>query len=253
MSIESYVATLNGALETITSALDVLRGGLVQTDDARTLLGDMLRGTTDPDAGRLDAEFGSAHNAMAHAHSTVAALGPRLRTYIAAITDGQGTSTSVAPARAPDVPSPQRTATGATEVSQERVAELRRELPPDIVPHDQRPPGTPQPKTHGRWVEPDGTTHTAVSARDQQYRETVDWFESRGMRIPTRASDIEMKLAVHMRMNGIRSVTLAINHVPCEGELSCDTLLPQILPKGYTMTVHGAGGFHKTYKGESVA
>jgi hypothetical protein len=52
-----------------------------------------------------------------------------------------------------------------------------------------------------------------------------------------------MKLAVHMRKNGIRSATLVVNHVPCEGPLGCDALVPVILPTGYTLTVYGTNGF----------
>ncbi|WP_425426234.1 DddA-like double-stranded DNA deaminase toxin [Actinokineospora terrae] len=35
------------------------------------------------------------------------------------------------------------------------------------------------------------------------------------------------------------------------GPWSCDRMLPAILPRGYTLTVHGAGGFHKTYRGKA--
>ncbi|WP_425550683.1 DddA-like double-stranded DNA deaminase toxin [Actinoallomurus liliacearum] len=53
-----------------------------------------------------------------------------------------------------------------------------------------------------------------------------------------------------MRENGIRSTTLVVNHIPCDdGPLSCDRLIPQILPAGSTMTVHGADGLVRSYQG----
>jgi Double-stranded DNA deaminase toxin A len=72
-------------------------------------------------------------------------------------------------------------------------------------------------------------------------------------RIPARASDVEMKLAAHMRVNRIRSVTLVVNHIPGEGPLGCDALVPVILPKGYTLTVYGANGFVREYKGGATS
>lgn len=65
------------------------------------------------------------------------------------------------------------------------------------------------------------------------------------------AADVEVKVAVHMRDNEIREVTLAINNIPCVGEWGCDTLVPRILPRGYTLTVHGSGGFRAVYHGEA--
>ncbi len=65
----------------------------------------------------------------------------------------------------------------------------------------------------------------------------------------TRASDVEMKLAAYMRNHGVRSATLLINNTPCPGPLGCDELVPVLLPEGYTLTVHGANGFAKTYRG----
>ncbi|GAA2971413.1 SCP1.201-like deaminase [Actinokineospora diospyrosa] len=65
------------------------------------------------------------------------------------------------------------------------------------------------------------------------------------------AADVEVKVAVHMRDNAISEVTLAINNIPCVGEWGCDALVPRILPRGYTLTIHGSGGFHAVYRGEA--
>ncbi|GAA4604363.1 hypothetical protein GCM10023195_14820 [Actinoallomurus liliacearum] len=69
-------------------------------------------------------------------------------------------------------------------------------------------------------------------------------------RRPRTETHVEIKLAAYMRENGIRSTTLVVNHIPCDdGPLSCDRLIPQILPAGSTMTVHGADGLVRSYQG----
>ncbi|WP_352231533.1 DddA-like double-stranded DNA deaminase toxin [Actinokineospora sp. NBRC 105648] len=65
-------------------------------------------------------------------------------------------------------------------------------------------PGASTPKTHGRWIGPNGTTRGEVSGKDDKYDQAVAYFESRpGGRVPLRASDVEMKLAVHMRCTAL--------------------------------------------------
>jgi hypothetical protein len=93
----------------------------------------------------------------------------------------------------------------------ERIEQLRDKLPPPVTSGAGR-------KTYGRWVSADGQEHVEVSGRDEKYGEAIRLFkEMRARRIPSRASDVEMKLAAHMRKNGIRSVTLVVNHVPARG------------------------------------
>ncbi|GLZ40870.1 DddA-like double-stranded DNA deaminase toxin [Actinokineospora sp. NBRC 105648] len=134
----------------------------------------------------------------------------------------------------------------------ERVDQLRRGLPPDIPPSGQRPPGEANAKTHGRWIDKAGEVREEISGWDDKYRSAVEWFTDQpGGKVPWTASDVEVKLAVHMRNTTTRQVTLAINNIPCKGRFGCDALVPQILPEGYTLTVHGAGGFHKVYRGRA--
>jgi hypothetical protein len=110
--------------------------------------------------------------------------------------------------------------------ARDQIESLRGGLPPPVTT------GTGQ-KTHGRWIGPDGAVHTEVSSKDAKHEQAIQFFrEIKARRIPLRASDVEMKLAVHMRINDIRSVTLAVNHVPCEGPMGCDALVPVILPEG---------------------
>lgn len=89
-----------------------------------------------------------------------------------------------------------------------------------------------------------------VSGQDGAYDEAIQVFrDMKSRHVPQRASDVEMKLAAHMRNNGIRSAVLVINHTPCPGPMGCDALLPVILPKGYTLTVYGVNGFVRRYEG----
>ena len=108
------------------------------------------------------------------------------------------------------------------------------------------PPAAPA----SRWIDADGHEHAEVSGKDEKYNQAIQLFKDmKARRIPIRASDVEMKLAAHMRENGIRSATLVVNNVPCEGPLGCDALLPVILPNGYTLTVYGPDGFVREYQG----
>ncbi|HWE88065.1 MAG TPA: DddA-like double-stranded DNA deaminase toxin [Pseudonocardiaceae bacterium] len=114
-----------------------------------------------------------------------------------------------------------------------RIEELRRELPPRVTAGQGR-------KTHGRWVGADGATRSIISGRDHDSEFAEHELERRGMPgATTRPGDVELKLAAHMLRNGIRHVTVVINHSPCKGDYGCDTLVPILLPEGSTLTVHG--------------
>ncbi|MFJ4103703.1 DddA-like double-stranded DNA deaminase toxin [Amycolatopsis japonica] len=43
--------------------------------------------------------------------------------------------------------------------------------------------------------------------------------------------------------------TVVINNEPCQGQASCDDLLDVVLPERGTLTVYGAGGVTKVYRG----
>ncbi|MBM7810048.1 DddA-like double-stranded DNA deaminase toxin [Saccharothrix algeriensis] len=138
--------------------------------------------------------------------------------------------------------------TSTQPLSPHRIEELRQELPPPVEP------GTGQ-KTHGRWVAPDGSTQTIVSERDQWSTKVNEALTAEGCpKIPVITDgDVELKLAARMREEGpvdpaMRHVTVVINHVICQGPLSCDTLVPVVLPEGYTLTVHGPG-YYKQFTG----
>jgi hypothetical protein len=119
-------------------------------------------------------------------------------------------------------------------VPAERIEELRRELPPPIRP------GERGRKTHGRWSGADGAIRSIISGRDELADKARQYLRDMGIpRVPARTSDVELKIAAHMRDTGARHVTVVINHQPCVGLLGCDRLVPILLPAGHTLTVHG--------------
>nr|WP_238356495.1 DddA-like double-stranded DNA deaminase toxin [Kribbella italica] len=116
-------------------------------------------------------------------------------------------------------------------------------------------------KTRGIWRDDDGTEQPLISGQlasegegDDPYYQQVKAF-MRQRRIgrqdgePMVASHVESKFAMFMRERGLTRATIAVNKLPCTGDLSCDDLLPQFLPAGGTLTVFGPAGFKKTYRG----
>jgi hypothetical protein len=243
MSVERLAAQVSAVLAKMALARDHMTAAAAFTDDAKQATEAVLGGTRDWEAARTPAMFASAGEEMARAYAVVQAVEAAIAAYLAHIgASGPGSSAAT--------PTPATSQAQTTPiVPPERIEQLRSDLPPDIPPLDERPRGTPTPKTHGRWIAQDGRTHREISGRDEKYLPVVEFFKSRNWKIPTRASDVEMKLAAHMRNNGIKSATLVINYVPCEGAMGCDTLVPVILPKGYTLTVYGTRGFVRVYEG----
>lgn len=83
-----------------------------------------------------------------------------------------------------------------TVVTPERIERLRRDLPPPVVPGTGR-------KTHGRWIDTSGNVHAETGGKDEKSEEAVRFFkEIKSRRIPTAVTDVEIKLAVHMRKRG---------------------------------------------------
>ncbi|MCX5079324.1 hypothetical protein OHA84_01210 [Streptomyces sp. NBC_00513] len=115
---------------------------------------------------------------------------------------------------------------------------------------------------HGKLPQRDEGGHTSGIARDADgnvtgvltsgkgtHRDLIDRANSRlkqwGFRAPTmRSSDVEQKVAASMLnpdgSSRIARVDLVINHVdgPCVEALGCDMVLPYILNRGQTLTVH---------------
>lgn len=64
-------------------------------------------------------------------------------------------------------------------------------------------------------------------------------------------SHVEAHAAAEMRLRGLTEAVLYVNNVPCKGPLSCDRLLPRMLPPNAKLTLFGPNGFTKVYSGLS--
>ncbi len=106
-------------------------------------------------------------------------------------------------------------------------------------------------KTHGRWVDKDGNIGQMVSGEDEDAIEVRRILKAAGVPPvgePVTVTHVEMKLAARMRRQRERHMELVVNNEPCVGPYGCDTLLPALLPQGYSITIHGPRE-SKTYAG----
>jgi hypothetical protein len=244
------VASIGEVVARMRKALDSCADGTARLHDADQELGASLDALNLALAGAGDDESISllrlALAAVGDARDAVQAAAQGVQQEVSRLDLGTAGGAATGGATAPPVRSAQPPAGPAAPTgrpSAEQIERLRDELPPTVVG------GTGQ-KTHGRWIDTDGNEHAEVSGKDEKYDQAIQLFRTmKARRIPVRASDVEMKLAAHMRTKGIRSATLVVNNLPCEGPLGCDALVPVILPTGYTLTVHGPDGFVRVYEG----
>lgn len=131
----------------------------------------------------------------------------------------------------------------AKDPAGDAVEQARRNLPPAVSKRGE--------KTHGRWFEPGKPAGALVSGKDELTERVDQVLQEEGCprRPVTASADVELKLAAHMRDQGITDASVVINNQPCKGSLSCDELVPVVLPPGASLTVYGPGGFVKTYTG----
>ncbi|WP_199199379.1 DddA-like double-stranded DNA deaminase toxin [Amycolatopsis sp. CA-128772] len=143
-----------------------------------------------------------------------------------------------------DVPAPSSGSAPPAPSNDSTVDKLRRDLP-------ERTPGKRGQKTHGQWFAAGKPPAELVSGRDKLTDRVDDVLAEAGCprRPVTAANDVELKLAAHMRDQGIADASVVINNKPCKGALSCDELVPVVLPPGSSLTVYGPDGFVKTYRG----
>jgi nucleic acid/nucleotide deaminase of polymorphic system toxin len=248
----SALAELTARIRTALDQIRKARGALSEADqslnDARHGLAVVLAGSDATEAEQAVGLLAQASSSLADVHRMAAGAESHVQGYLTHLGVG-ATTARLAPAIGnTDRPPVAPTSVHATEPAsfppaRERIEQLRAELPPTV----DRGKGQ---KTHGRWIDADGNAQALASGKDEAYENAIQVFkEMKSRHIPQRASDTEMKLAAHMRKNGIRSAVLVINHVPCAGPLGCDALIPVILPEGYTLTVYGANGFVREYQG----
>ncbi len=139
---------------------------------------------------------------------------------------------------------PATAAPDGQRLTREQAEAVQAELPPPVTTMTGQ-------KTHGRWVDENGQAHEIVSGRDEDAEEAAKLLREKG--IPQRGditttADVEQKIAARMVREGRKHVDVVLNNRPCRGVFGCDTLLPVILPKGYSLTVH-APNYRKTFTG----
>lgn len=212
-------------------------------EDARDALAVAGAGTSDGDVEQACGSFTEVMDGIREPEGQVSRLA-HAASLIRAYMDGHKIGSSL-PSTAP-VAAPSSATSPPGSAS--RIDALRGELPPTVVA------GSGQ-KTHGRLVaegQP-GPVRPLTSGRDED-SEAVDELFRKEFDLPQnrrlqRTADVEQKAAMQMRREGITSASIVINNVPCVGEYSCENLVPVILPPGSTLTVHGAGGYRKTFRG----
>lgn len=241
-SLEEVAAQIAHACETADKAGEAFAHALESLQDALAQFAHIMDGSVDPAAETTYAYWRQALDGIQELTELLDDATVRTRAYLTSLNS---------PTHAePDVQQLERTPPPQArphEIDQESVDRLRGELPPPIL--DQL-----GPKTHGRWIGPDGKVRPIMSGRDEMSTAADARMRQLGMTRPiTKTSDVEIKLVMEMLANGIEHATVVINHEPCKGRLSCDTLVPILLPEGATLTVYGTTrqgmAFRKRYTG----
>ncbi len=117
--------------------------------------------------------------------------------------------------------------------AQDRVEQLRRELPPRTSNNR---------KTHGQWFAGNGPARPLVSGEDQDAQLAKGYLAGIGEDRAVIRAHVEIKLAARIRQRHERSgrttnVTLVINNEICQGDKSCPVYLPWLLPPDSSITV----------------
>jgi hypothetical protein len=235
-TIGQLIDKLRTTLDNITAARRSLRAAHDRLIEATTAFHRLLAGSTATESTQIVASLTSARNATTAELATLEQAAQHIQAYIDHLSPAASQPAETSPA------------TGTTTVLPNQVETLRRELPPSITA------GARGRKTHGRWIGPDGIPRPIVSGNDEMSANVARHLKGIGIpQMPAATTDVEMKLAAHMAQNRIRHTTVVINNSPCKGRLSCDTLVPILLPEGSTMTVHGVTKqgtpMRKTYTG----
>lgn len=217
MSITDVATRLNAVLDEIDAVRVSLGKAADLIDEVAATMDAVVAGSAAPDALRASALFGEARESLQSPLAVLQAAEKAIREYLAYLV-GRTTTTTPSPGiplAEADRPyaAPPGTPTSATP---ERIEQLRRDLPPPVAPGTGR-------KTHGRWIDTDGNVHAEISGKDEKSEEAIRFFrEIKSRRIPTAVTDVEIKLAAHMRRHGIRSSILVINNYPCRGPTGCE-------------------------------
>lgn len=241
--IETIVATLETAMAAIDQAERAGMHAASGFEESSRHLGQAVSGTSDAEVAALPGLLNQAREATEQESGRLHAAKAKISAYLTKLGGSSGPAEHGAtePSLRADARRREPDAETAAQskpdpVSQDRVDELRRSLPPPVQPSERQ-------KTHGEWVAGTGGDEVGgriVSGRDDMEAAAVQFFKDQGARrMPSTVADVEVKLAVHMQNQGITSATVAVNNEVCKGPYGCDTLLPKILPQGSALTVYG--------------
>ncbi|MEU3628948.1 hypothetical protein BS329_41630 [Amycolatopsis coloradensis] len=240
--VEEIAGGVRTALAKIEEATAALKRAGQELEEAGGKWSEAASGTSDPTVAGLPgmvAEVGASSETVS---GLIGRSSDLLDGYLHSLgVPAESTSVGASGQSAPPSPA---TSSSDPEEDEDLVEQARRELPPPVT----RRRGV---KTQGRWFAPGKTIEPISSGRDK-YTEQINQVlaDARCPYVPvTVAADVELKIAAEMREKGITEATVVINNTPCEGPASCDALLGVVLSEGSTLTVHGTGGFTKTYKG----
>lgn len=249
-SLRDVAAQVSQACDQASKCRDALGVAQDLAEDAQAILATALEGSGDSDAEGSVADFGEVVKGVVDLWRILGSGMDHAQAVLDAVTGGiPRSSTPVAPRVAQ--PPRQRPldrlteSDGPTVVPLERIERVRRELPPPVVPDTGQ-------KTHGRWITPEGEVRPLVSGYGELLEECEKAFSDLGLRrgLPNIAAHVETKLAAYMRNHNVRTATLIINNRPCEdGPVTCEQMVPALLPEGHTLTVYGPNGFSRTYRG----
>jgi hypothetical protein len=254
-SIETVAKRVSQACDQASRCRDALGQAQDLAEEAHDLLAANLRGAVDleSDAEQTPARFVAVKDGITDLWKILGTGMDRAQAALTALT-GEAVTPPVRDAARPAQPAqrpPEQQPSTRPQTSQaepdppvippERIEELRRELPPPVVP------GGGQ-KTRGYWIGSDGTARPVVSGRDDDADAADARLRDMGMpRKSAKTADVEIKFATRMVRDGIRHATVLINNEPCVGPFGCDTLVPILLPEGSTLTVYGT-----TEQGEPI-
>ncbi|MET9263701.1 DddA-like double-stranded DNA deaminase toxin [Amycolatopsis sp. NPDC004079] len=240
MSVQKIVAAVEVAAEKSEAASARLKEAEQAAEEAGQALAKAVHGSSDEELGHAIGALAQAIQEIPGLGRIVARVTGDLTTYarsLAGDRDGQPDGS-----RESSIPAPP---SGGKDdgPDEDPVEKERRQLPERGIGRGV--------KTTGRWFAPGRNTSAVTSGVDDFTLQVNAALEEAGCPyVPvTAAADVELKIAAAMRANDIREATVVINNVPCEGPASCDALLGVVLPEGSSMTVHGIGGFSKTYRG----
>jgi hypothetical protein len=221
-SIGDVATEVRAALKHVASIRAILADTLNSLEAAGRAYAAIGEGSTQPDLSHAAAYLEHAYDQIRGAIAILDRATNHARSYLATI--------------------------AGTALPTEQLESLRQQLPEPIPASRTR-----GRKTHGRWIGPDGRVRRVVSGEDTQSLAARARLRSFGYPRLAVESHAEMKVAEYLRQvfettKQPQQATIVLNNRVCAGALSCEELLPVILPAGCSLTVY-APGCHRTFLG----